>query len=755
MITMIFFLFYIFILILHIYFIFQGSFKIEQERITVGYETEIHEEQTKLSVIGKLNDQVVSGSCQYTSKFTQVIAESLDVTITTPFEGYKLLNLHASTTANYFDTYETTITYDHNGYLMGLEGKYHQMYEEKGMPINVNFEGYVNDQIMVIEFETKQVQVPSLYIADAPNFSIKVTTPFEGFEELSLKSSFAEGLDHLHVLHVLTASLNKQKVEIESKYDIDNSERNSSMLQSKFNDIVYSIRADYSIQAVTPFEAYENISFKSIYVEDVDKFELANKSHKFEVALSDQLMAIIFNTSEPATDIWNFAIKVITPLEGYEELSLKSNLQRKISNDSMMTDFERYEELSLKSNLQGNISNHSMMTDFEVDETVTSNKIGYFYELVAVVNNEISAIELNVDDMESEVPNFSLNLATPFEGYKELNLRSNFAQNAPNYDILYKFDAAIQDQKIAIGLDITEIELEVPSVFIKVTTPFEGYEEVSLKSVYAAQKTRNSTEDDMSFEEYDNLNSVIDDTNSISYTLAATLNDREIAISFNVSDLQLDIPNFSIDIITPFEGFNELGLKSNFAHMYRESENLNDDYSFSYMLDFSVPTYPSNMTLVVQFSGFNSSLAIETPFDGFEKMFINSTLSADGFEVNADLSHDQQYYLSTQYSEEPFYSFNGTAHTPFSIIDDFTWTTYAQFDDTSAIFASLNWVEMGNITFSATHEEYKFETGLTTPFDLLRSAKLSTRLEIDFDSEDDILLLVSDAEFNEHKVNCF
>ena len=743
-----------------------------------------------------MNDQAVSFSVKDSGEVTEPNSQSaVDVTVTTPFEGYKLVNLHYSLTSNHDDSsHGITLTYDHDGYLMGLEGKLLKPTEENGQPTTVNLECYINDQIIVVDFETNSVKVMSEYY---PNFTLKVTTPFKGFEEISLNNNFVEQTDQDKFVHQLTASVNKiQQFAVESEMNTE-----------QLSDPTSSFKATFYVNVTIPFEGYEQTSFESVY------YEIGND---LEVSL-----------------------KFITPFEGYEELTLTQSYYLTSINDTSAdnnsTDYNSNDYSSTDYSYSYNSADYNSNNYNNASDMGWRNPDAFSYNLAAAINNQKLAIEFLMNEMQQGVPNFLIKLTTPFEGYKEISLKTNLD---PSSYFSYALEAALEDHKMAMEFETSEMQLPVPNFAFKVITPFEGFKEFSLKSNLDYTSGANTSDDsnstdynstDYSTNDYDtsinntssdsnkdrfsyslvarlnsqtlaieinmietqlavpnlsinvttpfegyeaiSLRSVYQlytpsdfvetdenisvDQNDFTYILAAAIKDQKIVIELGVSDTQLDVPNFSVNVVTPFKGFEELGLKSYFVRNLEQDEYSSQKYRFSYKLDFTSPTNPANMTLLIQSDFPDYSLVVETPFDGFEKMCITleHSLNIASLEFNVT-SHDQQYHLSGRYGDELFYSFNGTLRTPFSVVDDLSWTTYAQLGEATetVIFTSLNWIDGSNITFRALLEELKFEADVATPFDLLRNAKFSTRFEIDFVSDNDVLSLITEAEYNNHTV---
>ena len=141
----------------------------------------------------------------------------------------------------------------------------------------------------------------------------------------------------------------------------------------------------------------------------------------------------------------------------------------------------------------------------------------------------------------------SVDIATPFQGYRLMG--SSFALNGDLSDLTFTSEGFVQREKMEV-----KAKFDQKSGSVEVNTPFSGYRQMG-----ASFQQRGDTDD-------------------LSLQLAANLmNDKMEAV---VAFANKDSLSGSVNIVTPFEGFHEVG--ASFKHSGK-MDNFNCEGMITYM----------------------------------------------------------------------------------------------------------------------------------------------------------------------------
>ena len=575
--------------------VYLATVSYSQDRYAVGFKgtlKNVHpaedaaEDPLSLSLEGNVNKHKIT----LDASLLMGNQPNASVVITTPFKGFNKLSLMAS-----FETdpeYVATLIYKQDGTTSELKGKFaNGMATEE--PLSFNVKGTVNGQEITLD--------TSLFIGNQPNASIVITTPFKGFSELSLNAGFETDPEYSVTL---TYKQDGFSSEIQGKFANSNADEEPLTfgLEGSVNDqkitldvsLLMGNQPNASIVITTPFEGFHELSLNANFATEPeyaatlnykqdgyssqlkgkfsngDGIEQNGEEHvtiSLEGSLNDQ--TITLNLSAVKGNQHNASLVITTPFEGFNELSLTATV---VSDPDYVASLT-YNQDGFSSQLQGKFSKTHSAED-ETEEAFNLNLVGGIGD---------QNITVDVSLLNGNQPNASIVIRTPFEGFSELSLNAgyetdpenaatltykqdgfvselkgkfsnrNAAEDATDEPLNLSLEGGINDQKIT--MDISLVMGDQPQVAIMVTTPFEGFNDLSLNASYETDPEYTATltykQDGFVSELKGNFANGNATEEPLTFSLEGSLNDQKITL--DVSLLMGSQPNASLAITTPFD----------------------------------------------------------------------------------------------------------------------------------------------------------------------------------------------------------
>lgn len=359
----------------------------------------------------------------------------------------------------------------------------------------------------------------------------------------------------------------------------------------------------------------------------------------------------------------------------------------------------------------------------------------------------------------------SASLTTPFAGFEKTKIISKFDLVSANkmVDTLIVWNG----QKVTV---VGSIE-GTSSVLINIKTPFQGFEDMSLSATYLSDKDPSVTLKYVRGGQPIELKCklVIDATGSavkVTFDSAVpNVDDISAVIEYDFKSVQKTASallvrgskRFSIAAAGKIEniinGF--VTIESNKSKPLKVTIDLDvfsEDKSGKMLLEWGQDK--------IEFAGgFNSNsigrqffLNVHTPLTNFKQMVVNGKLNPADFDLSVDLSHNQRFQLTGQYLiHQSTYSVNGTLKTPFVMLKDVSWKTYADVSNDAFVAASFQWEDDKIISLRTILGQSSSEIALETPHHLLRNVKLSAVYQF---YPENHKKLAGSFEYSQHKVTC-
>jgi hypothetical protein len=338
----------------------------------------------------------------------------------------------------------------------------------------------------------------------------------------------------------------------------------------------------------------------------------------------------------------------------------------------------------------------------------------------------------------------SASLTTPFSGFEKTEVVSKFDFDSPKQVV----DVAVfwGGKKLTLAASAEALS----NLSFRITTPFQGFEEIGLNAAYVSgddysvtlsynragqvvelkgKMVANSAGSavkmtfDSSIPSVDDLSAIIEyDLNSdrktasallsrgskkVTISAAAQLNDKTGGfISIDSSEFRK--VRFSLDIDTVAQ------------------ENL-----YTLAMEYGAEKMEVIAGWKMSSSVRSIRLEVQTPFSGFEKIFFSTKVDQTTFDAKLDLTGKQQFQLNGDYLTRPsMFSVNGTLQTPFTVLDNVSWKTFADFRNDIYVSGSVQTPKDGNMGFRTAFRQSSLEIAVDSPFEYIRNGKVSAVYEL-------------------------
>lgn len=351
--------------------------------------------------------------------------------------------------------------------------------------------------------------------------SVEMETPFDGYRQLGASFRKSGELSDLSV--IASANKEQEKMEIAGKFNNEDDVKGS-------------------VDVTTPFDGYNQMG--------------ASFSYGGENAM---LSANLVNDRILATgrfvndDVMEGSVDIKTPFNGYDQMGAAfsySGEKAMISGNLQNDKIEATARLDSSDGYTGALDISTPFTGY----TQLGGQVRSFGErthfTVAVNGNvESSQAEATVKFSAVQDVSGSVDIATPFEGYRRMG--SSFALAGDLNDLTMNAEGFVQSEKVEM-----KAKFDMMSGSVEINTPFSDYRQMG------ASFQQRGEMDDFSLQMAANL-----------------MSDKLEAVA---SFTNKDALTGSVQVVTPFEGFHEVG--ASFKHSGRP-ENFNCEGLITYMDD--------------------------------------------------------------------------------------------------------------------------------------------------------------------------
>lgn len=336
---------------------------------------------------------------------------------------------------------------------------------------------------------------------------------------------------------------------------------------------------------------------------------------------------------------------------------------------------------------------------------------------------------------------FTVVLMTPFTGFEKTQLQSTFSFEESKQMVDSTF---LWRGRTISGKAVWEFSTDSGIIFsIRVATPFQGFEEVGLRGSFLSgndySTTLTYTRAGQAIDMQGKLSSNAEGSSArLAFTSAddfSAIVEYDFRLPKKTASLVVNQGSKRIKIFTAGE-FNEkinglLTVETTYSHPIRVSFDMdpkatekNGRFTLEWGQQQKIELIGG---LTVAKTGNKLRLTVQTPFDGFKKVVLNSKTNPKAFDVSLD--YGRKIQLNGQYRwEASVYSLNGTLSSPW--MENVSWQTYA---DLTAGFhgsSALKWAQK-NFAFSLIHRRSgSIEAAVQTPYQVMSNAKLFAEYEL-------------------------
>lgn len=399
--------------------------------------------------------------------------------------------------------------------------------------------------------------------------SLEMDTPFDGYRQLG--ASFRKTGEPSDLSITATANKEQQKMEIAGKFNNENDVRGSVDVMTPFNGysqmgasfsyggenamlsanllndrilatgrFVNDDVMEGSVDIKTPFNGYDKMG--AAFSLGAEKAMVSGNLQNDKIEATGKFVN---------DDAMEGTVEVKTPFTGYNQMGASFNYGSNSMTAAANLENDKIEATAKFDNTDGMTGALDISTPF-TGYTQLGGQIRYAGDLsdltvTATGNVERSKVEATVKFNNVQDMSGSVDIATPFQGYRRMG--SSFALNGDLSDLTFTSEGFVQREKMEV-----KAKFDQKSGSVEVNTPFSGYRQMG-----ASFQQRGDTDD-------------------LSLQLAANLmNEKMEAL---VAFANKDSLSGSVNIVTPFEGFHEVG--ASFKHSGK-MDNFNCEGMITYM----------------------------------------------------------------------------------------------------------------------------------------------------------------------------